>query len=332
MPPLYVTHQGAKIRIHQGRLLVEKDGEQLLCVPLGHVSALAVFGNVGLTTPAIGALLDQGLEVTFLTEDGRFRGRLSGELTPHVPVRRAQYRCAEIESFGLEFSKGIVAAKLAHQRALLQRHNREKGDPQVASAVAQIQQAIQQVPRKTSLSGLRGLEGSASAAYFGGLRRFFDPAWRFEKRNRRPPGDPVNVLLSFGYTLLTQAALGGVQAAGLDPYLGFFHEVVYNRPALALDLVEEFRPVADGVALWCCNSGQLNPQDFSPGPPERPVLLGEEGRRRFLQAFEQRLETRFTHPRRGVQLSLRQCLFEQARQIADCVLSASPSYQGMGFR
>jgi CRISPR-associated protein Cas1 len=177
-----------------------------------------------------------------------------------------------------------------------------------------------------------GGEGSATAAYFSGYRRLFDPAWRFENRNRRPPTDPINVLLSLGYTLLTQLAHSAVQAAGLDPYAGFLHEVAYNRPALALDLVEEFRPVVDGVVLWAVHSNQLTPQDFSPGPAERPVVLSPDGLRRFLKAFETRLEQRYTHPIRKQQLSLRQCLFEQARQIADRILENRPGYTGMGFR
>jgi CRISPR-associated endonuclease Cas1 len=110
------------------------------------------------------------------------------------------------------------------------------------------------------------------------------------------------------------------------------HEIVYNRPALALDLMEEFRPVVDGVVLWCCRGGSLTPADFSPGPPERPVILSDNGVKRFIQAFEERLEMRFTHPLRGVQLTLRQCLVEQARQIASRLLENRPGWQGMGFR
>lgn len=332
MPPLYITQQGAKIRIHQSRLLVELEGEKLLHVPLGHVSEVVVFGNVGLTTPAVGQLLDCGLDVVFLREDGAYRGRLTAGLTPHVPVRRAQYRTLEKPDFVLEISKGLVRAKLSHQRTLLQRHNRERGDPEIGAVVEQIGAALENTAHKTTRASLLGLEGSGTASYFRGFRRLFDPSWRFEARNRRPPTDPINVLLSLGYTLLGQLAYAAVQAAGLDPYAGFYHEVVYNRPALALDLLEEFRPVVDGVVLWACNSGQITSADFSAGPPERPVVLSDEGRKRFLQAYETRLDGRFTHPLAGKQLTLRQCVFEQARQVANRVLQNQPGYTGMGFR
>ena len=192
--------------------------------------------------------------------------------------------------------------------------------------------SLDAVPRKTSLSSLRGLEGSATRAYFSGYRSLFSLEWRFTARRRRPPPDPVNVLLSFGYTLLAQAVNGAVQAVGLDPYAGFLHEVVYNRPALALDILEEFRPVVDGIALWCCRSGQLKPGDFEPGPAERPVILLEDGKRRFLQAYEKRLEQTSTHPLRGLKLPLRQCLIEQSRQVATRIQKGPACYQGMGFR
>jgi len=332
MPPVYVVQQGAKLRIDNRRLQIEREGEVLLHVPLAQVSEVVLFGNIGLTTPAIDSLLAQGTEVVFLTQDGAYRGRLVGSVTPHVPLRRAQYGQANRPDFTLKMAQGMVAAKLAHQRVLLLRHNRERGDSEIAAATVALGAAIVETPRKTTLPALRGVEGAATAAYFGGLRRLLAPEWRFERRARRPPTDPVNVLLSFGYTLLSQVAEGAVQAAGLDPYLGFLHEVAYNRPALALDLMEEFRPVVDGIVLWCCNGGQVTPDDFTPGPEERPVVLGEAGRRRFLQAYEQRLEQTYTHPLRGLQLPLRQCLLEQARQIATRLVEGRPGYQGMGFR
>ncbi len=337
MPPLYIVQQNTKLRIRNRRLQVEleqEDGgvEIISSTPLGQVSQVVLFGNVGLTTPAIDTLLAQESEVIFLTLHGEYRGRLVGPLTPHVPLRRAQYRRLEEDGFALGMAQGFVAAKLNHQRALLQRHNREESLTELRQVIEQLDEALDAVPRKTALSALRGLEGSGGAAYFRGLRRLFDPQWNFHDRNRRPPGDPVNVLLSFGYTLLAELCSSAVQAIGLDTYAGFLHEVVYNRPALGLDLCEEFRPMVDGVVLWCCRGGQLTPADFSPGPPERPVLLSDAGKRRFLQAYEQRLEQTFTHPLRGQRLTMRQCIVEQARQIADRVLNGPAGYQGMGFR
>ena len=344
MPALYLVQQGSKVRIHKGRLQVEKEengGVQVLAaLPLGHVSELVLFGNIGLTTPAIGLLLDKNIKVVFLSQRGEYRGELSSGLTPHVPLRKAQYALLGEGPFGLEMAKGFVRAKLEHQRALLQRHNRPRGDAAIQGAVEQISAALKKLPTKTKVSSLRGLEGAASAAYFGGFKKLFGEEWHFEKRQRRPPPDPVNALLSFGYTLLAQTCSGAVQAVGLDPYAGFLHELVYNRPALGLDLMEEFRPVLDGLVLWCCNSGQISPDDFEIGLEETPegeeglpgARLCEAGKRNYLKAFEERFSRSFTHPITGQKLPLRQCIHEQARQVRRCIESAEPQYRGMGFR
>jgi len=338
MPPLYLVQQQTKLRVHNRRLQVEREDkrtqkvEVLTSVPLAQVDQVVLFGNIGLTTPCIDALLAQNSQVTFLTQGGEYRGRLVGEITPHVPLRRAQYARLNEAGFSLELAKSFVRAKLQHQRALLLRNTREQRAAEVQSSVERLNQALEEAPRKTSLNSLRGVEGAATAAYFAALRTFFDPAWRFNNRNRRPPADPVNVLLSFGYTLLAQAAAGAIETAGLDPYAGYLHDYVYNRPALALDLLEEFRPVIDGLALWVCHTGQVGVDDFSPGPAERPVILNEGGKRRFIQAYETRLDQQHTHPGRGLKFPLRQCLIEQARQLADCLTRGDPAYRGMGFR
>lgn len=332
MPPLYVVQQGAKLRIENRRLVVEVDEQPVTSLPLGQVSQVVLYGNIGLTTPAIGALLGEEIEVVFLSEQGQYKGRLVGSLTPHVLLRRAQYARTGEPGFVLTTARGLVSAKLIHLHTLLVRHNREKEDAVVQAAAGQIKASLERVEAQASLANLLGLEGTSSRAYFGGYRRFFGEEWRFGDRNRRPPQDPINVLLSLGYTLLTQVTLGAVQTSGLDPYAGFLHDVAYNRPALALDLLEEFRPVVDGLVLWCCHSGQITPSDFEPGPPERPIVLLEGGLKRFIQAFEQRLDRKFTHPQRGVQMALRQCILEQARQIANRVMNNEPGYQGMGWR
>ena len=341
MSTLYLVQQNTKIRIRNRRLQVERDPEAqgggdpevLLSVPVGQVSQLVLFGNIGLTTPAIDLLLSQNTEVVFLSQHGEYRGELVSSLTPHVPMRRAQYRCLENPNQTLALAKGFVAAKLQHQRALLQRHSREGRSEALDASLAHLERALESIPQKTGLDSLRGVEGAATAAYFSAFRTFFASEWKFTDRNRRPPADPVNVLLSFGYTLLAQAASAAVQTVGLDPFVGFLHEYVYNRPALALDVMEEFRPLVDGVVLWCCRSGQLTPAgDFTPGPAERPIVLGEAGKRRFLQAYQQRMDQTFTHPLRGLKLTLRQCMIEQARQVADCLLNGAADYKGMGFR
>lgn len=339
MTALYLVQQNTRIRIRNRRVQVERDVEMgeapdvLVSIPLGQVSQVTLFGNISLTTPAIDAFLERNCEVVFLSQNGEFRGRLVGSVTPHVPLRKAQYACMSDQEAALKLAKNFVSAKLTHQRVLLQRHNRDVHKEMVTSSIDHLERALQAVPHKMSLDSLRGLEGAATAAYFSAFRTFFSADWNFNDRNRRPPADPVNVLLSFGYTLLAQAMSSAIQAVGMDPYVGYLHEYAYNRPALALDLMEEFRPVIDGLVLWCCRGGSLLPdRDFSPGPPERPVLLGDDGKRRFLDAYEKRMDQTFTHPIRGLKYPLRQCLIEQARQLAGNLTNSNYEYKGMGFR
>lgn len=333
MPPFYVTHQNAKLHIHNRRLEVsDPDGERpLASMPLAQVTQVVIFGNVGITTPAIDLLLGQGCEVIFLSQNGEFRGHLLGRFTPHVSVRRLQYqRCAQ-PTFTLELAKCFVKAKLSHQKALLLRHQPGQEDPVISGAAARISAELEALGQKTSLNALRGVEGTATAAYFRGYRRLFGEAWEFQKRSRRPPLDPVNAMLSFGYTLLTHAAEGAVISTGLDPYAGFLHEVVYNRPALALDIMEEFRPVIDGIVLWCCRGGSITPVDFE-RPESSGMIMSDTARRSFILAYEKRMDQAFTHPVRGEKLPLRQCIVEQARQLTNWLMKGEPKYQGMGFR
>lgn len=341
MHPLYVVQQNSKLRIRNQRLQVELDAdgeagpeeaEVLASLPLPQVSQVILFGNIGLTTPAIQTLITRDIEVVFLSEDGEYRGRLVGGMTPHVPLRRKQYERTSQADFCLGMAQGFVRAKLEHMQALLQRHNRELNSEKIEASIASLSQALAGLPQKTSLNALKGSEGAVSAAYFRGLRSLFKFDWGFEQRNRRPPRDPVNVLLSLGYTLLADIAFSAVQSVGMDPFAGFLHEYVYNRPALALDLMEEFRPVVDGIVLWALNGSQLGKEDFSPGPPERPVVLEEAGLKKFLQAFETRFDQKFTHPIRQLRYPLRQCIFEQARQIANRIQDGQPGYTDMGFR
>ncbi len=334
MAVVYLTTQGAQAHLENGRLVVSREQETLTRLPLNQISLLVLFGNIGLTTPLMGALLDKGAEIVFLTRRGRFRGRLHGHDTPHVALRRRQYAALEDPDWVLKMVRGLVTAKIQHQRGLLQRYRRRKAETpaDVDAAIARLQEALQTAGRKRSANALRGVEGTAARAYFGGLKALFRPACRFSGRNRRPPRDPVNVLLSLGYTILLQKAQSAVQAVGLDPYAGFLHVADYGRPSMALDLMEEFRPIVDGMVLKVCNQGLLGPDDFQPGNEERPIVLGEAGLRRFLKDLESRFAQRFLHPVRKERLTLNQSLVEQAYQIARRLREDRPGYRGMGFR
>ncbi len=319
MPPLYVVEQGAKIHKESRRLVVTKEDEVLQSVPLIKVERVLIFGNVSITTPALTSLMGQGIDVIFCDQYGHYRGRVVGATNGYSTLRRWQYRRVDDAAFVLQTGRAIVRAKLHNMRILLQRYQRERARPELQAAIDRLLDLMHHVERVRSLNSLRGVEGAGTAAYFGVFRWLLrDPQWNFVGRVRRPPGDPVNVLLSFGYTLLLRYLESALEAVGLDPYLGCLHSDAHNRPSLALDIAEEFRCiVVDSVTLRCLNGGQVRMGDFSrQEDPERPVLLSEAGRNAFVREFEARLGVPFTHPLTGEQTTYRRCFELQAQEMA----------------
>ncbi len=325
MPPFYVVEQGSTLRCETRRLLVVKDEQTLASAPLVHVSQVVVFGNVNLTTPLIKTLLAEGIEVVFLTLHGQYCGRLIGPPTKFGALRHRQTQRVDDKAFALATAQAIVAGKLRNCRTLLMRYNRDLNDAGIGAAIDRLGEFIERAPHTTQLSSLMGVEGSGAALYFGVFKKLFKHDWRFEKRVRRPPTDPINVLLSFAYTLLLQQVESAVLTVGLDPYLGFLHGVEYGRPSLALDVMEEFRPiVADSVVLRVCNEGLITPENFAKGDdPDRPVVLDEAGRKRLLQEFEARLQTEFKHPLSDERVTYRRCFELQVRDMARGIQSGA---------
>lgn len=325
MPTLYVTEPGARVEKEYRRLLVTKDDEILLEVPLSQVSEVVLIGACGATTPALLALLDAGCGLTLIHRSGRLRGRLAPAAAPNLRLRRSQYACAADPAFCLGISRRIVEAKLKNCRTGLRRMLRRRGsradDPFAAAgrnAAQAIHRALKRLPAAESLDGLRGLEGAAARAYFSALRLGLRAGFGFEKRTRRPPADPTNALLSLAYALLTNAVFTACQVAGLDPYDGFYHADAHGRPALALDLVEEFRPViADSVALGVIGRRIVDPGDFEAGTSDEQqgVYLKRPALRRFLEQFSARLNATVIHPAAGRSLSYQKVLEVQARSL-----------------
>ena len=333
MATLYIIEQGAVLGCDGERLEVRRESAVLASVSLVKLDDIVVFGNVGLSTPAIKRLLDRNIDVVFLTIDGRYHGRLIGQSTAHVALRQAQYARAADAAWALGQAQRFVEGKLRNQRAVLHRftRNRANAPDEAETAADEADGDLRRIGRTTQLNALLGVEGSATARYFRGLRALLGPDWHFTSRQRRPPPDPINALLSLGYTLLAHKAQGAVQSAGFDPYLGFLHQHEYKRPSLALDLMEEFRPIlVDALVLRVCGDGRVTPSDFSEGDAARPVVLGDEAMRRFLTAFEERMRTEATHPLGADsgpgRVSYLRCLELQARQLARAVRGEVAAY------
>jgi CRISPR-associated protein Cas1 len=324
MATLYVIEQGARVEKEYRRVVVTKEDKTLAAVPLLHVDQVVLVGNVGVTTPALHALLEAGVGLTLLDRWGRLRGRLESAAGKNLALRHRQYDCARDAAFSLAVSKGIVGGKLRNQRTLARRIAR---DHDVAPLLLErLNHAIHQVEGAPDLATLRGVEGEGARNYFAVLRAALRSGFEFTKRTRRPPGDPVNALLSLGYTLLGQNLLAGCEVVGLDPYDGFFHSDKYGRPALALDLVEEFRSViVDSVLLNLVNRRRLTGDDFEPGP-EGGVYLKQAARRTFFDAYTARINTEVHYAPAQRRLSYQKLFEVQARGLRKVIEGTASEY------
>ncbi len=329
MAVLYVVEQGATLRKSGERLVVTKDGETLASVPTVKIEQVVLFGNVQITTPAIVHLLLTGTDAVFLSESGRYDGRLLSSESGHGELRQRQLRLIDDAARALPIARQLVLAKLVNQQTLLRRYGRSRAERTLAELIGELDDLVARVPRTQQLSSLMGIEGKGGALYFAGFKLLLRQDLGFTQRVRRPPRDPVNALLSFGYTLLAYAIQSAVQTVGLDPYLGFLHAPASSRPSLVLDLMEEFRTaVVDDLILQLLNHHELTMADFVTveDDPERPVLLTDASRRRFLAAFETRLHPRAVTGEDGPGGYRR--LFEaSARQIARIALGEQTEYR-----
>jgi len=327
--PLYLQKQGARLGVSNDVLQVrDSDGTKLEEVRLGDVSQVNVLGNVGVTTQALRALCGAGVPVSFFSYGGWFYGRLEGAFGKNVELRRAQFRKADDPAVALRLARRFVAAKLANTRTFLRRNH--EGAPR--AVLDGLEELRDKAASAESVESLLGIEGAGARAYFsafGGMLR--PPKDRglfeldFEGRNRRPPTDPVNSLLSFCYAMLTKDWTIAVANAGLDPHLGFYHRPRYGRPSLALDLMEEFRPiVADSVVVSVINGGIVQADDFTRS--SLGVALKPPARKRVVEAYERRMDQLVTHPVFDYRISYRRVLEVQARLLGRFLLGELEEY------
>ena len=359
MPTLYLTEDYSLVRRDtEDTLLVQiperraKDGvppapARKEHIPLVKIDEVVVLGEVTLTASALHLLLERNIEITFLSHFGQFKGRLSPPFSKNAILRMAQYRAHQDMATRCELARRFVIGKLTNQRQRLQRFNRTHKDAEVSQAIKQLTDLlgglaslpIHQPARMKPLAGgdhrvegtpletILGMEGAGSAAYFRCFGKFLsDPRqWPFPGRVKRPPTDPVNSLLSFGYSLLTNKVASAVQLVGFDHFVGYLHSSFYGRPALALDIMEEFRPViVDSVVLNMLNNRMVTANDFV-------IELGayrlkDEQRKVFFTKFEERLNEEVSHPLFGYKATYRRCIELQGRLLAKCVTGEIEEY------
>lgn len=302
---LYVTTEGAWLRKDGANIVMEVEGEIRARLPVHMLEGLVCLGRVMVSPPLLGYCAEQGITVTYLSMHGRFQARVEGPVSGNVLLRREQYRRTDDPIRCAQIVQNILLGKLYNQRVVLGRGLRDHADQLTDVAEAELTHAHQRLDRimdkvqnETALDVLRGLEGEAAQSYFGVfdyLIRSTETRLRFKGRSRRPPMDAVNALLSFLYTLLTHDCRSALESVGLDPAVGFLHRDRPGRPSLALDLLEEFRPLlADRLALSLINLKQVTAKDFQT-MENGAVLLKEDSRKIVLMAYQERKREELRH-------------------------------------
>jgi CRISPR-associated protein Cas1 len=332
--PLYVTGHGLTIG-KRGEVLQVRDRDGVIQeARLNDVSQVNVFGSVQVTAGAIEGLCRNEKPIAHFSFGGWFHGLTQGLSLKNVFLRQQQFRRADDEMFCLLVARSVVATKIRNQRTLLQRNHIEPP----ARTIEMLRRLAQAATSADGVDSLLGIEGTAARVYFeqfAGMIKVDEggeaPAFDFQHRNRRPPRDPVNALLSLAYSLLARDLTVICHAVGFDPYVGFFHQPRFGRPALALDLMEGFRPlIADSVVLTAINTRMVRPRDFI--TTGRAVALTPAGRKGLLRAYEQRIDNLVTHPVFGYRVSYRRVLEVQTRLLARVVEGELSSYPGFETR
>ena len=330
--PLYVQEQGAVVGKKGRTLVVRKAKEELARVPLKDVSQLVLCGNVSVTAQTVHLLCDSGVPIVHLSTGHWFYGLTTGITLRNAYTRQAQFQAATDPARRLVLAKAIVTAKGANQRTLLRRN----ASPSPSRDLDDMVDLLHKVRSAGSSQQLLGLEGNLAARYYANFGcllspRDFDASWDFHGRNRRPPKDPVNTLLSFGYAMLAKECTVAVLAEGLDPWWGLYHQPRHGRPALALDLMEEFRPlVVDSAVITAVNTGMLTAGHFVRS--QSACMLTGAGRKAFIRAYEGRLDQLVTHPVFDYRCSWRSIIHLQARLLARWLQGDVPQYTGMVTR
>jgi CRISPR-associated protein Cas1 len=314
--PLYLNTQGLRVG-KSGDVLQIREKERLVQeVRIHELNQVNLYGNIQMTTQTLHTLLENEVPVCYFSQGGWFYGMTMGMNTKNVFLRRAQFRLVEEPWFAKKLARALVAAKLRNQRVLLQRNHVEPR----AEWLVGLKQAAEDAERAKDAETLLGIEGNGARIYFGafaGMIKAEDEAgtFDFERRNRRPPRDPVNAMLSLAYSILAKDLTIACYAVGFDPLIGFYHQPRFGRPSLALDLMEPFRPlIADSVVLTVFNNGMVTARDFVRSG--KSVALTAEGRKGFFRAYEMRMDTLVTHPLFDYRVSYRRMLEIQARLLA----------------
>ena len=326
---VYVTKQGSQVGVDGGRITIYMKGEgELASFPMGQVDTINIFGNINFTTPFVARANEHGIVLNYFTQNGRYRGSFVPEQNTIAEVRRRQYALSEKES--LKIAKQIIRGKIRNSRTLLNRKDVSDTGKLVAleEETGKLVALEEETGKARDLDALRGTEGEAAEIYFGLLNGCLADGWTFERRTRRPPEDHINALLSLTYSMMKNEVLSALRQYNLDPFLGILHADRHGRPALALDLQEEFRPIfCDAFALRLINKAMLNHEDFGDDNHLKDYAF-----KTYLEKFDDYMQEEFTHPKFEYTVTRRKAVRMQAILLRKAITGELKEYYPLEFR
>lgn len=286
MPSLYITEQGSSLKKVGERIVIEKDGIIISEIQLIKVDTILIYGGVQVTTPALNLIFDKEIELSFLTINGKLKGRIVPVKSKNIYLRISQYKTYfENQELKIMCSRNIIKSKLNSQKRILKQYEYKYPDVDFSETYDVIEDILPQIEHKNSTSSLMGLEGYATKYYFRSLSKMFRGDIKFSGRNRKPPQDEANALLSLTYVMVTNELCSLLEAAGFDPYIGIYHSIDYGRPGLALDILEEYRVLlCDRFVLNLCNRREITKEDFE--RREGGVYLKVDSLKKYFAAYE----------------------------------------------
>lgn len=329
MPVLYLVEQGSTLKKDGDTFRVTKDDKVLTTIPASKVEQVVIFGNIHITTPVIHHLLLEGIDCAFCSSTGRYHGRLFSTESRYGLLRFSQLQAASNIELRVKIARNMVIGKLANQRTMLMRYAREEKKPELLQAISTLADNVNKLENAQDIGTVMGLEGFSGALYFNVFKALLKQDLGFRARIKRPPRDPINSLLSFGYTLLVYDAQAAVRIVGMDPFIGFLHSTEYSKPSLALDIMEEFRSIiVDSIVLKVINNNIITREDFEKTTaPDGMVRLKQDTIKKFLGYYEERLQTTIIHPLLDIKATYRRCMELQVRQLARVITDKESKYK-----
>ena len=331
---LYLLEHGLVLSRRSERFIIKRQGKILRELPAIKVDQIMIFGNAQITTQTMQFCLEARIPIFLLSGKGKYYGVIDSFDTDPVLLQRDQFARADDAQFCIELGRALVRGKIMNCRTILLRQARKRDAPALTKAAEKLKYVINKLNAADSLDQIRGFEGNAARIYFSAFAATLTSDWKFDGRNRQPPTDPVNSLLSYGYTLLFYNIYSFLRARGLNPHVGYLHPIRAGHPALVSDLIEEFRAIVVDAIVWALVlNRQVTPDSFIwPESAGSPCLIGDDARNRFIKRLENKLNTSLRHPVTGLRLDYRRCIEHQVNHLAAVIRGKEPVYRPMVLR